>query len=62
MSQEFLDRSGEVPWAQIVGLRNILVHEYFGVNLPQVWMVLVRDLPTLRPEIEKLVERLRTNP
>ena len=62
MTQEFLDRSRELPWARIVGLRNILVHEYFGINLRQVWMVLVRDLPTLRPEIEKLVERRRTEP
>jgi hypothetical protein len=60
MTQEFLDRSSEVPWAQIVGLRNILVHEYFGVNFEQVWMVLVRDLPMLRPEIKELIERLRT--
>ena len=49
MTQEFLDRSRELPWARIVGLRNILVHEYLGINLRQVSMVLVRDLPRFGP-------------
>jgi uncharacterized protein with HEPN domain len=45
-------------WAQIIGLRNIVVHEYFGLNLRQVWMVVERDLPKLRVEVEAMLEAL----
>ena len=48
-----------MPWPQIVALRYILVHEYFGLNLHQVWTMVNTDLPefeqrvgTIRDEIE----------
>ena len=39
--------------------RNAVVHEYFGLNLKQVWMVLVRDLPVLRVEVEAILKSLQ---
>ena len=39
------DQHPEIPWAQIIGMRNILVHHYFGVDIPIVWSVIERDLP-----------------
>jgi uncharacterized protein with HEPN domain len=38
----------EVPWAEIIEFRNILVHEYFMGNLEIVWQIVKRDLPNLR--------------
>jgi uncharacterized protein with HEPN domain len=50
------DRHPEVPWPQIVALRNILVHEYFGLNMEQVWTMARKDLP----ELEKQVRHIRS--
>jgi len=59
LSRELRSRHPEVPWSQVIAMRNILVHEYFGLNLRQLWMVVVRDLPHLREQIEGIAESLR---
>ena len=38
----------EIPRAQIVGMRNILVHEYFAIDLEEIWSTVEKDLPKIK--------------
>ena len=44
----------EVDWKSIVGLRNVLVHDYLGVNVARIWEIVERDLPDLREKVQAL--------
>lgn len=51
LDDDFLEKNATIPWHQIRGLRNRIVHDYEGVNLKLVWEILENDLPELREEI-----------
>ena len=55
VSQQTQDAHPEIPWQQMVGMRNRLVHEYFRVDLATVWETVQNDLPYLISVIEPLV-------
>lgn len=45
----------QIPWSQIVALRNIIVHEYFQVDLEDIWQIVKRDLATLKQQIKSIL-------
>jgi uncharacterized protein with HEPN domain len=51
---DFLARHPDVSWHQIAGLRNRIVHEYFGLDLELIWQVVRHDLPDLKAWLENL--------
>jgi len=52
---DFKRRYPEIPWRSITALRNVLIHEYFGVDLKIVWRVVQRRLPTLKRHVEVML-------
>ena len=55
VSDEFLEEHSEIPWSKITGMRNILVHHYFGIDLDVVWAVVENDLPKLKKTIRQIL-------
>jgi uncharacterized protein with HEPN domain len=45
-----------IPWRRVAGLRDMLIHQYEGVNWSQVWKIATEDLPALQREIRKLLK------
>jgi uncharacterized protein with HEPN domain len=58
LPQEFKDSYTHVPWKKISGLRDKLIHEYFGIDIDLIWAIIVRDLPELKQNIEEILEEL----
>ena len=48
----------EIPWSEIIGMRNILVHGYFDIDTDIVWEAATRDVPAIKPAVERLLETL----
>ena len=55
LSAEFRASHTEDSWALAAGLRNVIVHEYFGIDLEIVWGVIERDLPALKKLIQEIL-------
>ena len=55
LSAETKERHPEIPWREIVGMRNRLVHAYFDIDLRLVWETVDSDLPVLVAQLEPLV-------
>lgn len=58
LSQELLEQHQEVPWAQIVALRNVSVHEYFGVSTQLIWQIIKNDIEPLKSQILQIHQKL----
>ena len=56
--QSVRDLAPLLPWSKATGMRNVLVHGYFGIDIDEVWDTADRDLPGLREQISNLLDRL----
>lgn len=55
VSDETKSKFSTIEWSQIVGMRNIFVHEYFGVDSSLVWEIIKHDIPDLRSKITEIL-------
>lgn len=53
LSQDLKDRHSGIPWKQIAGMRDFLIHVYFGVKLETIWQTIQRDLPPLKEGVKR---------
>jgi uncharacterized protein with HEPN domain len=53
----FKESNKDVPWGQITGLRNRIVHDYFGLDLEMIWYIITSDLPELKVTIQGILNR-----
>ena len=55
---EIKQENPKIPWEQMAGMRNVLSHEYFGITMKRIWDATQKDLPKLKKQIIKLLEKL----
>ena len=53
--QDFKELHPEIPWRQIVAMRNIIAHIYFDINADRIWAVVVDDLPVLKTQVDAVL-------
>ncbi len=58
LPDDFQTRHANVPWADIIGMRNILVRNYFGIDKDAVWSVVEKDIPELKFNLETILREL----
>jgi uncharacterized protein with HEPN domain len=57
LSDEFKERYNKISWREIAGMRDILIHRYFGIDLNLTWETIKYDLPKLKNSLHKLLKK-----
>lgn len=48
----------EIPWKEMSGMRDKVIHFYFGLDMRKIWLVLKEDIPRIKPLIKSILENL----
>jgi len=57
LSENLIIDNPDIPWARIIGLRNLVIHEYFGIDDFTIWNVITINLPDLKDKVANLVQK-----
>ena len=58
LSPEIRGANPEIPWAQIIAFRNVLIHQYFGVDLELVWTIVVGHVASIQSSLQAILDSL----
>jgi uncharacterized protein with HEPN domain len=56
--EDVREKYPEIPWRNMAGMRDKVIHEYFDVKLEKVWETIKRDIPNLKPLFERMLREL----
>lgn len=59
LSSEIKATQPSVPWDYIAAFRNVVVHDYLGLDLPRIWQIVEHDLPALRSAVDAMRQGLK---
>lgn len=59
VEEEIKEQFPTVEWRRIIGLRNRIVHEYFGIDLHIIWMIIVENLEVFETEIAQIIDEVQ---
>ena len=54
LPDDFRNQHDEIPWSQMAGMRDVLIHDYFGVDYDIVWDVLTNEIPALSSQLDRI--------
>ena len=57
LSRDLRDQYPKIPWQDIAGMRDKLIHDYFGVDLETVWLTALDDLPVLKAKVARILSQ-----
>ncbi len=61
LSSEIKATEPQIPWRELAGFRNVIVHGYLGVDLGAAWLVVEQDLPALAEAVDRMAVRLASS-
>jgi uncharacterized protein with HEPN domain len=56
ISKSVQEENPQIPWSKIISMRNFLIHEYFGLDIPTIWKTCQEKLPELKDQIKKILK------
>jgi uncharacterized protein with HEPN domain len=55
ITQEYKEKHPDIEWRTVIGLRNILIHKYFGIDNELIWQIVKKDIPEFKEKIKTLL-------
>lgn len=59
LSKDFIENHSKTNWRGIIGMRHVLVHDYYQIDAEEVWNVITEDLPQLKTQIEQYIAEMQ---